>query len=232
MKSGKERKKERSKERKRETSNTNSNSKYLSASISALAVLAMTNFTLLVFSISFSRRLAPYFSNSSTIPISLMNSHQGTKTQIPQGMARPKNNYNNKKFGASSRKGRLAPRPLGDFEPSCLSGKNSSTKPNREDPMTELQLRNIMTRKGLSINEGPEFQRIAQLEKAVAIVIPPRNQSDRTCLKKMKEWLLKKNAEDDLMLDELLRRIIDYALEASGPRVKNPPAVFIINLKK
>ena len=102
MNAGKERKKESSKERKRETSNTNSNSnsKYLSACISALAALTLINYILLVFSISFSRRLAPYSSISSTTPISLMNSHQGTKTQ--------KNNYNNKKI----------------FEPSCLSGKN------------------------------------------------------------------------------------------------------------
>jgi len=64
----KERKKERTKERKRETSNTNSNSKTYNRKdyTSAALIVGIVNCCLLVFSISSSRRLAPYFSNSTS----------------------------------------------------------------------------------------------------------------------------------------------------------------------
>ena len=66
------RKKERSKERKkkREISNTNSNTNSNSKTYNrneyncAVSILSVVSFFLIVFSISFSRRLAPYFSNS------------------------------------------------------------------------------------------------------------------------------------------------------------------------
>jgi hypothetical protein len=101
-----------------------------------------------------------------------------------------------------------------------------------EVQMTELQLRDIMISKKLSVREGPDHQRIDHLEKALKIVIPPRSQSDRTCYRRIAKWIRKKCETGRFNLDEILSRVIDYALESTSPGAKNPPAVFMSILKK
>ena len=98
--------------------------------------------------------------------------------------------------------------------------------------MTEITLRDIMRSRGLSVREGTDFQRIEHLHKALKIVIPPKSQSDRTCLRKVTEWLLNKCESGKFNIEEVLSRVIDYALEATSPGAMNPAAVFMSILKK
>jgi len=98
--------------------------------------------------------------------------------------------------------------------------------------MTEVKLRNLMTAGNLSVREGDLTQRIMALEKAMKIAIPPRSVSDRTCFRKVAKWLLEKCCQGKFNPDEILPRVIDFALESTSPGALNPPAVFMSILKK
>ena len=98
--------------------------------------------------------------------------------------------------------------------------------------MTELKLREKMAAGNLSVREGQLSQRVVHLEKALKIAIPPRSVSDRTCFRKIANWLLEKCCSGIFNPDEILPRVIDYALEATSPGALNPPAVFMSILKK
>jgi len=98
--------------------------------------------------------------------------------------------------------------------------------------MNYVMLRSRMIDKGLTVREGTITQRIAHFEKALKIIIPPKNQSDRTCFRNIANWMLEKCCCEIFNPDECLSRVIDFAIEASGPESKNPHAVFISILKK
>ncbi|HCO92970.1 MAG TPA: hypothetical protein DIU00_03310 [Phycisphaerales bacterium] len=98
--------------------------------------------------------------------------------------------------------------------------------------MTDIKLRGLMHASNLSVKEGPLWQRVFHLEKALKIAIPPKSVSDRTCYNKVANWLMKKCCNGRFNPDEMLPRVIDYALEASSPGAKNPPAVFMSIMKK
>jgi len=98
--------------------------------------------------------------------------------------------------------------------------------------MTESTLRDRMIAGNLSVKDGPLTQRLVHLEKALKIAIPPKSQSDRTCYRNIVNWLLEKCCAGTFNPDEMLTRVIDYALEATSPGAKNPPAVFMSILKK
>lgn len=98
--------------------------------------------------------------------------------------------------------------------------------------MDNLTLRNKMIAENLTVKNGPLSQRIVNLEKAIKIAIPPKSQSDRTCFRKVANWLLEKCFNGIFLPDEILPRVLDFALESSSPGAKNPPAVFMSILKK
>jgi len=98
--------------------------------------------------------------------------------------------------------------------------------------MDTITLRRRMTAENLSVREGEISQRIVHLEKALKIAIPPRSVSDRTCFRKVAKWLLEKCRVGIFNPDEILSRVLDFALEATSPGAKNPPAVFMSILKK
>jgi hypothetical protein len=89
-----------------------------------------------------------------------------------------------------------------------------------------------MVREGLSVKDGTLNQRTAHLEKALRIVLPPKDQSDRTCFRKVAAWLGEKCSAELFNPDEVLPRVIDFALEASSPGANNSHAVFMSILKK
>ena len=98
--------------------------------------------------------------------------------------------------------------------------------------MTEIKLRQKMMAGNLSVKDGDLSRRIAALEKALKIAIPPRSVSDRTCFRRVASWLLDKCCAGLFNPDEMLPRVIDFALEATSPGANNPPAVFMSILKK
>jgi len=98
--------------------------------------------------------------------------------------------------------------------------------------MTEFQLQKKMIDRNLSVKEGLLTQRIVHLEKAIKIALPPKSQSDRTCFRRVSNWIMQKCSEGIFNPDEMLSRVLDFALEASSPVAMNPPAVFMSILKK
>jgi hypothetical protein len=98
--------------------------------------------------------------------------------------------------------------------------------------MTELELRRVMIARGLSVLDGDDAERLRHFEKTLRIILPPKSVSDRTCLGRVVGWVRFGCKSERFDINVILRRIIDFALEASGPGAKNPHAVFMSILKK
>ena len=99
--------------------------------------------------------------------------------------------------------------------------------------MTEFELKQWMMKRNSSILEGERRDRVAHCMEAVKHAIPARTISERTTRTNIYEWLQRRAASvSEEHLVELLRRIIDMAIEASGPQCRVPGAVFVSNLKK
>ena len=69
-------------------------------------------------------------------------------------------------------------------------------------------------------------------DRTLRILIYPKNQSDRTSFRRISRRLLEGCLRGDFEQDVIFRRVIDFALEASGPQSRNPAAVFTSILKK
>jgi hypothetical protein len=89
-----------------------------------------------------------------------------------------------------------------------------------------------MEQQQLNIFDGETDQRCRATMAAVKHCLPPKNQSDRTGMKNLYEWLRETCDADDTKLGWLPRTLIDYALEASGPKSRNKLAVFMSILRK
>jgi len=99
--------------------------------------------------------------------------------------------------------------------------------------MDEVIFIRKMREQGLDLNEAETIEKKALVfERALKIVIKPRNQSDRTCFRDLTNWLSAECNAGDLDGDTVFRRVLDFALEASGPGSRNPAAVFMSILKK
>ncbi len=115
---------------------------------------------------------------------------------------------------------------------SFFSISNSISFFRRESTMDEITLKRLMQSKDLTVLDGSLAERVGACIRAVEMSIPPRSQSDRTCLKNVDAWLLKKCHDKRYPPEEILPRVIDFGLEASGPKSRNPGAVFMSILKK
>ena len=99
--------------------------------------------------------------------------------------------------------------------------------------MDEIKLRKILLERGIDIvNAETIEQKSLEFERALRIIIRPRNISDRTSFRNISQWLTNKCKEGKFDEHSIFRRVIDFALEASGPKSRNPAAVFIAILKK
>ena len=89
-----------------------------------------------------------------------------------------------------------------------------------------------MNDRGLSVKAGSEGSRLLDLERTLRIILKTHRQSDRTCLKNVIKWLSEKCESGKFDIEEMPSRVIDYALEATGPQCRNHWAVFMHILKK
>lgn len=99
--------------------------------------------------------------------------------------------------------------------------------------MNELELATRMRQAGLNLATAKSnAERGMILEKAIKLIIPPRDVSDRTSFRRVCDWVV--TGVEAGVLDEytIFRRVLDYALEASTPTARNPAAVFMSILKK
>lgn len=67
---------------------------------------------------------------------------------------------------------------------------------------------------------------------ALKMVIPPKDVSDRTTFRNITRWLTDQCRSGAFDEHIIFRLVLDFAIEASGPKSRNPAAVFITILKK
>ena len=61
-------------------------------------------------------------------------------------------------------------------------------------------------------------------------IIKPKNQSDRTCFRRISNWILRGISAHEFQA-EMFEKVLRFAVEASGPDSRNPAAVFMKILK-
>lgn len=90
-----------------------------------------------------------------------------------------------------------------------------------------------MQEQGISLTEADTLEdKQFAFGRALAIVIPPKDQSDRTSFRRISNWLVAGCRDGRFDEHIIFRQVIDFALEASGPESRNPAAVFTTILKK
>ena len=99
--------------------------------------------------------------------------------------------------------------------------------------MNSITLRRELERSGISLTlAGSLEERQLAFERALKVVIPPKDQSDRTSFRRISNWLAEGCRKGGFDEHSIFRRVLDFALEASGPESRNPAAVFTSILKK
>ncbi len=99
--------------------------------------------------------------------------------------------------------------------------------------MDEIELVKKMKEAGLDLNAAETIEEKALVfERALKIVIKPKDQSDRTSFRNIRNFLKDGCETERFHTNSIFRRVLDFALEASGPGVKNHAAVFTTILKK
>ena len=99
--------------------------------------------------------------------------------------------------------------------------------------MNEIDLARIMKARGLQVvGNIPREDKERNMVKTLFIIIPPQNVSDRTSFKNAVRFFADKARSCGEEPDSIFRILVDFALEASGPKSRNPAAVFMSILKK
>lgn len=99
--------------------------------------------------------------------------------------------------------------------------------------MDTITLRQRLQAAGIDlVNPDSLEQRAFNFERALKIILPPRDISDVTSFRRMTNWLVTECGQGGFDEDIIFRRVIDFALESSGPRSRNPHAVFTSIFKK
>jgi len=99
--------------------------------------------------------------------------------------------------------------------------------------MNEQTLIALMNQRCINlVGEMSLDERAIAWQRAVKIVIEPKDVSDRTCIRNVSRWLVGKVNDGVFNEYEIFRRVLDFAIEASGPNSKNQYAVFMHILKK
>lgn len=99
--------------------------------------------------------------------------------------------------------------------------------------MDELSLKRLMEQRGIDLR-GAEtnHEKSLQFLRALNLVIPPKDVSDRVTFRRIQRWLHDGCQQEHFDEHTIYRRVIDFALEASGPKSRNPAAVFMSIIKK
>jgi hypothetical protein len=100
--------------------------------------------------------------------------------------------------------------------------------------MTEVELRKIMLEKNLSVvgKDITSEEKRRNMIKTLNIIIPARSPSDRVTFRNAVRYFYDASIRSGREPDDMFRILIDFALESSGPRSRNPAAVFMSILKK
>jgi len=99
--------------------------------------------------------------------------------------------------------------------------------------MNDLQLKREMNIHGIDLLSADTIEEKAlQFQRALKIVLVPRDVSDKTSHRNVTNWLIKNCQSGRFDPNIIFRRVLDFALESSGPTSRCPGAVFTYLLKK
>lgn len=99
--------------------------------------------------------------------------------------------------------------------------------------MNSITLRKEMEKRGINlVDAGCLEEKQLAFERALKIVIPPKDQSDRTSFRNINNWLVEGCRNNKFNEHVIFRRVLDFGLEASAPSSRNPVAVFTSIFKK
>ena len=98
--------------------------------------------------------------------------------------------------------------------------------------MDERTLKQRMIERGLTVREGTNAQRITHLGETLEIIFGMGTYADKVTFRRLCAWILVRCGEDAFEADEVLPRVIDFALESANPESRNPRAVFVSICKK
>jgi hypothetical protein len=99
--------------------------------------------------------------------------------------------------------------------------------------MNEVELKRIMRAKNLSVvGQIPAEDKRRNMISALHIIIPPKSSSDKLTFRNAVRYFYEAAIQGGREPDDIFRILIDHAIEASGPRSRNPAAVFMSILKK
>ena len=98
--------------------------------------------------------------------------------------------------------------------------------------MDERTLKKKMIERGLSVREGPVGKRVLHLGETLTLIFGRGTHADKVTFRRLCAWLQERCDCGAFERDEVLPRVIDFALEATSPHARNPRAVFISICKK
>lgn len=99
--------------------------------------------------------------------------------------------------------------------------------------MDECTLQFKMRERGIDLVTAETIEEKALLfDRALRMVIPPKDISDNVTFRNISNWLVKECKACRFDEHSIFRRVLDFALEASGPKSRVPAAVFMSILKK
>ena len=99
--------------------------------------------------------------------------------------------------------------------------------------MDECTLKFKMRERGIDLVTAETIEEKALLfDRALRMVIPPKDISDNVTFRNISNWLVKECKRSRFDEHSIFRRVLDFALEASGPKSRIPAAVFMSILKK
>ena len=98
--------------------------------------------------------------------------------------------------------------------------------------MDERTLKTRMIERGLSVKSGALGERMDALSQALTIAFGRGTHADKVTFQRLIDWVAQQCGAGVFSADEVLPRVIDFALEATSPQARNPRAVFISICKK
>ena len=99
--------------------------------------------------------------------------------------------------------------------------------------MNEVELAQTMRQRNLSVvGDIPVEEKERNMVKTLFIIIPPNTVSDRTAFRNLVRYFTQAACNAGEKPDNVFRILIDFALEASGPKSRNPAAVFMSIVRK
>lgn len=99
--------------------------------------------------------------------------------------------------------------------------------------MDEIQFIKKLKERGIDLNRNCSLaERALDFDRALKMIIKPKDVSDTITFRNLNKFLVDSCKTLKFEEHSIFRRVLDFALEASGPKSRNPAAVFMAIIKK